>query len=131
MIIHTVKAGETASSIAELYSVPAQRIISDNFLTEADKLAIGQTLVILFPKITYTVKKGDTLSGIAALFGQDLITLWQNNPLLDGGSDIIPGQVLNILYPEKKMGRVISSGFAYTSKQAPLNRQIPSRRLQP
>ena len=126
MIIHTVKAGETVASIAELYSVPAQRIISDNFLTEADKLALGHTLVILFPKITYTVKKGDTLSGIATLFGQDLITLWQNNPLLDGGTDIIPGQVLNILYPEKKMGRVIASGFAYTdSDESVLRRTFP------
>ena len=88
MIIHTVKSGETVASIADTYGVPASRIISDNFLTDADKLAVGQTLVILFPKITYTVKKGDTLSGIAELFGQNIITLWQNNPLLDGQTNI-------------------------------------------
>ena len=126
MIIHTVKSGETVASIADTYGVPASRIISDNFLTDADKLAVGQTLVILFPKITYTVKKGDTLSGIAELFGQNIITLWQNNPLLDGQTNIVPGQVLNILYPEKKVGRVISSGFAYTdTDESVLRRTLP------
>ncbi len=126
MLIHTVKAGETVASIAELYSVPATRIISDNFLTDSDRIAVGQTLVILYPKITYTVKRGDTLSGIAELFGQSLITLWQNNPLLDGGTEIIAGQVLNIMYPEKKMGNVISSGFAYPeTDESVLRRTLP------
>lgn len=126
MIIHAVKSGETVASIAENYGVPATRIISDNFLTNADKLAVGQTLVILFPKITYTIKKGDTLAGIAELFGQDIMTIWQNNPLLDGQTNIIPGQVLNILYPEKKAGRVVSSGFAYTdTDESVLRRTLP------
>ncbi len=126
MIIHTVKAGETVASIAELYSVPATRIISDNFLTDADRIAVGQTLVILYPMITYTVKSGDTLSKIGELFGQSLITLWQNNPLLDGGTDIIPGQILNIIYPEKKMGNVIASGFAYPeTEESVLRRTLP------
>lgn len=126
MIIHTVKEGETVASIAEEYSVPAERIISDNFLTDADRIAVGQTLVILYPKITYTVKKGDTLGKIAELFGQSLLTLWQNNPLLDGGTEIIPGQILNILYPEKKMGGVIVSGFAYPeTDEEVLKRTLP------
>lgn len=126
MLIHTVKEGETIASIAEMYSVPATRIITDNFLSDADRIAVGQTLVILYPKITYTVKKGDTLDSIARLFGQSIMKLWQNNPLLDGGTDIIPGQVLNIYYPEKKMGSVIASGFAYPeTDEAVLRRTLP------
>lgn len=126
MIIHTVKSGETVQSIAEQYSVPASRIISDNFIEDADRLAVGQTLIILFPKVTYTVRQGDTLAGIAELFGTDVMTLWQNNPLLDGGSDIVPGQVLNILYGERKMGRVVTSGFAYPeTEEAVLRRTLP------
>jgi spore germination protein len=126
MVIHTVKAGETVASIAEKYSVPASRIITDNFITDADKLAVGRTLVILFPRLTYTVKNGDTLSKISELFGIPLIRLWQNNPILNGGSSLVPGQVLNIMYNTQKMGSAITSGFAYPeTEEEVLRRTLP------
>jgi len=126
MTIHTVKPGETVTSIAALYSVPPERIIADNFLSSPDTLSPGQALIILFPAITYTVRKGDTLNSIANRFGVTLMSLWQNNPLLDGESYIIPGQVINILYTEPKMGRIVTTGFAYpeTDTQT-LKRTLP------
>ena len=113
MVIHTVKKGETVDSIARKYNVPSERIIADNLLTDPNALAIGQALVILFPNITYTVRNGDTLLGISERVGVPLIKLWQNNPLLNGGEDIVSGQTLNILYPDNKRKSVISAGYTF------------------
>jgi len=113
MVIHTVKSGETVDSIARSYSVPPERIITDNFLTDPNSLAVGQTLVILFPRLTYTVRAGDTLSKISEMFGVPIVKLWQNNPLLNGGDRLVAGQVLNILYPENKLGSIVSAGYAF------------------
>lgn len=125
MVIHTVKSGETVDSIARNYSVPPERIISDNFLTDPNALAVGQTLVILFPRLTYTVRRGDTLSKISETFNVPIMKLWQNNPLLNGGDGLAVGQVLNILYPENKLGSIVSAGYAFPET----DREILSRTL--
>ena len=68
MIIHTVVPGDSIYRIARMYNVPASRIITDNMLTDPGRLIVGETLVILFPSETYTVRGGDTLSSIASRF---------------------------------------------------------------
>ncbi len=113
MIIHTVAPGDTVFSIAGQYGVPVSRIITDNMLTNPGRLVAGQDLVILFPTVTRTVLGGDTLSGIAAAYGTDLLTLYRNNPQLDGRPAIFPGQVLNVAYETPPLGEISSNGYAY------------------
>ena len=68
MVIHTVRKGDSIYSIAREYGVPPSRIITDNMLENPSKLAVGQSLVILFPTQTHTVRGGDTLQSIARMY---------------------------------------------------------------
>jgi len=113
MIIHTVSPGDTVFSVARQYGVPVTRIITDNMLTTPGRLVVGQDLVILFPTVTHTVRGGETLQSIANLYGTDLVTLYRNNPQLNGVPQIFPGQVLNIAYETPPLGEISVNGYAY------------------
>jgi len=113
MNIYTVKPGDSIYSIAREYGVPPQRIIADNELMTPGRLTVGQSLVILYPTETYTIRGGDTLGGIAERFGVSLTELWQNNPSLGGGTNIYPGQTLNISYDTPPLGEIAVNGYAY------------------
>jgi len=104
---HVVQPGETVSSIAAKYNVSAQAIISANHLTNPNLIFVGQCLTIPAAapapapapaktcKITYVVKAGDYLKGIAARYG----TTWQAIAQLNGLTNpnfIYPGQKLVI-----------------------------------
>lgn len=113
MIIHTVQEGDTLYTLARRYGVSPMKIAEDNDLKNLDKLTVGQTLVILIPEKTYTVKSGDTLSGIANRFNTTVFALMRNNPVLRGGVDIYPGQILTISYPMQQYGSITTNGFAF------------------
>lgn len=113
MQIHTVKSGDSIYSIARQYGTTPARIIADNELAEPGRLAVGQTLVILEPVKTYTVRGGDTLTKIAELFGVSLNQLWRNNPMLGGKTFIYPGQTLNISFDPPPLGEVSVNGYVY------------------
>lgn len=113
MVIHVVKAGETIFSIAKSYDTSPERIIIDNDLHNPSSLAVGQTLVILYPKLTHTVKPGETLTSVAKLYGVTINQLMRNNPILAGRYDIYPGQTLVIEYVQLKQGTMSINGYAY------------------
>lgn len=84
--IYKVKSGDTLGGIAQRYSTPLSIILQANPGIKADKIGIGQTIII--PHLSgasavaskkssagnppfsdsYTVKKGDTLGNISFLF---------------------------------------------------------------
>lgn len=113
MIIHIVEQGETIYSIAEKYGVSAQRLIVENEIRFPDRLAIGETLVILFPETTYIVKEGDTLDTIAEAYGVDIMQLLRNNPYLSDREFIYPGEMLVIKYADEKSARASFDGYVY------------------
>lgn len=113
MIIHTVKRGDTLFSVAGEYAVPVSRIVSDNLLGENARLVVGQDLVITNPVRTYTVRGGDTLTSIAASNGVSLLSLYQNNPFLNGAQTIFPGQTLTIEREAPVFGSAAVNGYAY------------------
>ena len=86
MIIYTVKEGDSVYSIAKQNNTTPSRIITDNNLENPERLSVGQTLVLLYPTLTYTVRGGDTLLSIANAYGVSLNQLWRNNPSLAGGN---------------------------------------------
>jgi len=45
-VVHTVKPGDSISSIAELYGVTSESIVRYNGVVDPDDLSIGQQLVI-------------------------------------------------------------------------------------
>lgn len=112
MLIHVVQPGDTLYSIARKYKVTVSQIIQDNGLEDMDNLVIGQTIVILYPEETYTVKEGDTLASIADNHGVTLIELLRNNPYLSNRDFIYPGEVLTIRYGNRK-GKIVTNGYTY------------------
>ena len=113
MIIYVVQPGDTLESIAREYGVPLSRLIQQNELDEQRGIAVGQTLVILYPNATYTVEEGDTLEGIAQSYSVTVNQLLRNNPVLQGKTDIYAGQTLIIDYTAEKEGQMAVNGYIY------------------
>lgn len=98
-IIHSVKRGQTLSGIASRYGVSVATIKKTNRL-RTNRLKVGQRLRIpkagapvSVPK-SYTVRRGDTISGIARRFGVSTVRLKRANHMSD--SRIRVGQELEI-----------------------------------
>lgn len=93
---HTVKAGETFSSIARLYGTSAEALMKLNPGIKPENLLVGTRLSLDGAPKTYTVVAGDTLWGISRKFSVSLDALKAANPtirpeaLLVGDSLTIP-----------------------------------------
>ena len=100
--VYTVKPGDTLSAIGTKYGVSYQTIASANNISDPNKIYVGQRLTIPgggaspAPQVrAYTVKSGDTLSGIAAQFGTSYQVLASYNGIPDPNK-IFPSQVIRI-----------------------------------
>ena len=91
---HTVKRGDTLSSLAKKYSVSVGQLKKMNDL-RSSKLKTGQKLLVeqTAPK-TYVVKRGDTLAKIAKKFNMDADDLMELNDLTS--PEISAGQKLSL-----------------------------------
>jgi spore germination protein len=95
MLIHVVQRGETLWAIAQRYRVPLERIAAVNELKDANRLAVGQALVIPVPYRYHTVRSGETLWAIARRYGVSLNAIVQVNRI-SNPSVLYPGTVLLI-----------------------------------
>lgn len=102
---YTVRAGDTLSGIAAQHGTTWQALQKINGIADPDRIYPGQVLKLTGgappapahapAAATYTVRSGDTLSGIAAAHG----TTWQHLQALNGLPDpnrIYAGQVLKV-----------------------------------
>ena len=97
---YTVKAGDTLSGIASKYGTTYQELARINNIANPNVIYPGQVIKInggTVEKI-YTVKSGDTLSGIAKKYGTTWQKLYEKNKSVIGNDPnlIKPGQVLKI-----------------------------------
>lgn len=113
MTIHVVRPGESVGSIAAYYGVDPTRLAADNTVPSSGALAVGQTLVVRFPRQVHAVSTGETLTSIAAAYGVTVRQLWRNNWPLGGGDVLTPGQILVVSYFEEKLGAAVFNGYAY------------------
>lgn len=113
MIIHVVQPGDTIYSIAQKHNVSPEKIIRDNNLENPNMLVPGQTIVVLVPEQIYTIKSGDTLSGIARAYGTTAMELLRNNPYISDANNIAPGEEIVIRYNNQKRGPIMINGYAY------------------
>jgi murein DD-endopeptidase MepM/ murein hydrolase activator NlpD len=99
-IKHTVKDGETISSIAQLYGISVNTILWENNLTARSTIKAGMELSILPGSgVRHKVARGETLGSISKKYGIDADKIATANGLGNSGlinigqSLIIPGGV--------------------------------------
>ena len=111
---HTVKSGETVSSIAKLYGTTSQAILDANNLKTNTIISVDQELIIPLPAantstptptltpsptpFVYVVKSGDTLSAIARTYDTTVEALMDANGITDA-TNIVAGTKLTIVQP--------------------------------
>ncbi|WP_313076164.1 LysM peptidoglycan-binding domain-containing protein [Lacrimispora sp.] len=113
MTIHVVQSGETINSISEKYKIPIARLILDNGIENPDKLAIGQTIVIIRPETTYTVQAGDTVESIAKQHNVSPMDTLRNNPYLSDRGYLYTGETIVIKYQTNKTRSIATSGYTF------------------
>lgn len=111
MNIHVVNRGETLYSIARRYGVSPNLLALNNGINRS--LAVGETLVILYPKVVHTAVPGDSIYSIAAMHGTTVRNIYKNNIFLKGSPDIFAGQTIVIEYSDTPLRSAVSNGYAY------------------
>ncbi len=114
MLIHTVKRGESLASIGAEYGVSPDIIGGLNGLSAMSPPAVGQGLIIRFPKRIHTVRAGDSLSSLAVIYGVTVNALFRANPWLYGSASLTVGQRLVIDYTETPPYDFLAGGYVYT-----------------
>lgn len=102
---YKVKSGDTLSGIAQKFGTTTKSLQSLNGISNPNKIFVGQVLKVkgTAKTKTYTVKSGDTLSGIASMHGMTTKELQNLNGITNP----------NLIYPNQKL---IVSGTASTKK---------------
>lgn len=124
MQIYVVKPGDTLYSIGRALSLAPGFLARYNGLREPYRLAVGQSLLVLYPERTVTVRAGDTLSSIAASSGTDVLSLLRMNPNLSGSDQLYPGQVLVTQLEQSRTRSAFVGGYAYPYVQESVLRGI-------
>ncbi len=111
-ISHKIRKGDTLASIAQQYHVSVETLKSYNRIKKANRLQVGQIIKVPAKSIkvasatgtssdkkmrTYRVKRGDSLSKIAASFGVSVSQLQQWNNF-DSGTLLHPGSRITVWY---------------------------------
>ena len=112
MQIYVVKPGDTLYSIGRALSLAPGFLARYNGLREPYRLAVGQSLLVLYPEQTVTVRAGDALSSIAASSGTDVLSLFRMNPNLSGSDQLYPGQVLVTQLEQSRTRSAVVGGYA-------------------
>jgi len=107
IIYHTVKEGETISSIAEKYNISVATILLANEISKNTVIKPNQKLVILPTEgLLHMVEKGDTISSIAKKYQSTAEEIIAFNDLADT-NDIYIGDIL--LVPNGVMPKITTT----------------------
>ncbi len=117
MVIYTVQPGDSVYSIARRYGVSVEDIAGNNRLENPERLVVGQTLVLPADSVLHRILPGETLSGIAALFGIPQEQLLIANPSIDDPDRIQAGQTLEIPVTLPRLGSAEINGYAFANIQ--------------
>ncbi|TWJ39638.1 Autolysin [Bacillus paralicheniformis] len=96
--VYTIKSGDILSAIAKDFGVSVANLQSWNSIKDANKIYVNQKIKVTKPKSTaqyYTIKSGDTLSGISVRFGTPQKTIQRWNKIANPNK-IYAGQKLRV-----------------------------------
>lgn len=123
---YTVKSGDNLSEIAEDFGTTADAIAKLNNISNPNLIQVGQVLTIRgnakAKVVTYTIKSGDTLSGIASKYGTTTNALASANGIKDTNL-ISVGQVLTV------NGTANTTAKATTSTEIKVGDKVTASRL--
>lgn len=103
VIDYAVEPGDSLGSIAQKFQISIATILWENNLGQNSYLHPGDKLKILpVSGLVHTLKKGDTLKKIAALYGAKADDIIKFNKLKADGSDLVIGEKLLIPNGEKQ-----------------------------
>ena len=100
---HTIQRGETLGVIAKKYGLSASALATHNGIVNPNKVKIGRKLIIpaKTEKLTYTIRKGDTLSTIAKRHQTTAAAIAKANGMKNPNA-IRPGRKLKITFGTAK-----------------------------
>ncbi len=113
MIIHVVELGETVRSISDYYGISQDWLVRENGIADPSNLAVGSTLVILYPLRTHTIVQGDTLENIANMYEVTIMDLLRNNSYLADIEYLPVGDVLVVEYEDVRQDNLMVVGYCY------------------
>ncbi|CAG7624596.1 LysM peptidoglycan-binding domain-containing protein [Paenibacillus allorhizosphaerae] len=114
MLIHVIQSGENLWLLSRRYGVSIDEIVAANELPDANRLTVGQALVIPLPS-RHIVRPGDNLWQIARLYGTTVQALQQINRIPNPYM-IQPGQVIQI--PAKRKPTIDVNAFTIQFDEA-------------
>jgi membrane-bound lytic murein transglycosylase D len=132
---HRVEGGESLSEIARKYRTTPSAIAQANNLSAGNKIQVGEKLIIpVTPgrgagtgsRVRYTVKRGETLAGVAREFDVTVAQLRKWNRM-SANSKLRPGRALVIYTSEPLIQPVHSGNF---TKQIAMNHSSSTKRKQ-
>ena len=127
VIIYTVKAGDSVYRIANQYGITTNDIVYANQLSNPDRLAIGQALVIPVDYFEYTVKRGDSLYSIARRYNLTVSQLLEANLSITNPSMIFIGQSIRVPAGNKVIRSIDVNGYAFPNiRDDALNNALPN-----
>ncbi len=104
-LTYTVQAGDTPVGIADRFDITVDQLLQANGMTRADATKIRPGQVLVIPResgsgeirVTYTVRPGDTIVGIAKRFGVTVEEMLRANGLTSQeAKELQVGRVLNV-----------------------------------
>jgi murein DD-endopeptidase MepM/ murein hydrolase activator NlpD len=128
VIEYEVQSGDSLSSIAAKFQINIATILWENNLGIRSYLHPGDKLRILpVSGVTHTIKKGDTIKKIAALYGASTEEIVKFNKLKADGSDLIAGEKILIPNGTKQQQRsVVAPRNINQIAAPPSSRQSPT-----
>ncbi len=126
MIIYTVKTGDTLYNIARAYGVTTADLERYNGLTDSNRLAVGQDILIPVSGSAHTVTAGESLYSIASHHNLSLESILNANPEIRPPYTIYPEQIIRIPESPNAKRTISVNGYAYPSiSQEVLQQTLP------
>lgn len=127
LIIYTVRAGDSVYRIATQYGITTNDIVYANQISNPDRLAIGQALIIPVDYFEYIVRRGDTLYQIAGRYNTTISRILEENPSITNPSNIFIGQSIRVPTTNNILRSINVNGYAFPNiRQDALDDALPN-----
>lgn len=108
MQIHVVQPGETIFQIAQAYSVSVEQLIESNEIQNANRLVVGQTIVIPIWGSYHWIQPGETMDAISRRYNVPVARLLEINQI-SNPEDVPVG--LRLYIPQKERPVVDTAAY--------------------